>query len=123
MRTLLAAAAVLALLATGALSYAGAPLAPAPAYAHDGAWDDGPPKGMDDGIVCHAEASAEGHRYSYTTYIGADAGEYAANPARERAWQEAACRRYAVEDVQAYYRYSHGLDIAPSDIRITTRRT
>ena len=99
---------------------------PAPAFAHDRSWDDGPPKGVvgQDGIACEYTASYAGHSYHAVEYIGADAGWMASQPARERAWQISECHKYAREGGVRFFLWHENMVVTADmlDITVSIRR-
>jgi len=102
-----------------------------PAHAETVIWDEasdgGVPKGVvgNDGIRCIATATAGGDTYTAIRYIGADADEMASNPDRERNWQAEHCRwinSQEVGGVRGWFKWTKGIDIDPSIIKVTIER-
>jgi hypothetical protein len=101
-------------------------LGPSPAFAHDRVWEPEIPKGVvgADGIACEYTSHYQGHRYTGTTYIGADAGMMSSDPGREQRWQEAECRYTAEKAVVGYFTYAEGMSVTADmlNIVVTIRR-
>lgn len=93
--------------------------APVKVYAEDAVWEAPMPKGMSNGIRCIGYAEAGGHSYKDINYVGFDADEPVEE---ERAWQAAACDRFAREDVARYFLYHHGITIDPAIVVVTMER-
>lgn len=86
--------------------------------------DVGAPKGVEgaDGIRCTGRASAGGYTLVYTNYVGADAGEMASNPDRERAWQTAHCHYLLENHMAGWFLYQHDIHLDTEQIKVTIDR-
>jgi hypothetical protein len=98
-------------------------LVPTVVHADDYTSDEGPPKGVIgyDGIQCIGETTQQGHHLKIITYVGADAGEMATNPERERAWQKEHCQ-YIQNLMMGYWFSNRGLQVDTTQIHLTIKQ-
>lgn len=96
-----------------------------PVHAETVVWDEaadgGVPKGVvgNDGIRCTAESTDGEHTYRTIFYIGADAGEMATDPLRERRWQKEHCQNHS-ELLHGFFWQKRGLSMPV--VKISTQR-